>query len=202
MRIRIGWAILVALGLSGTGGSLLTAEAGSKPLASYQVVVVEKFTVEPTDATVGFPRGNEAQVQGEVVDRLREKRLFEQVIDATETEAVEATAKTEAAPSAPAEASASSAPVRQEVRLSGTVILYTKGSRAKRYLVGFGAGAAKLKVRFIFRDAATGQEVFRTERQGKFYGTISFVGGGKGEATSEAAGDVVDGLIKDIKKNR
>ncbi len=65
-----------------------------------------------------------------------------------------------------------------------------------------GAGATKVKVRFILRDAETGEELFRTDRQGKFYGTISLVGGGKEHAVSEAAGDVVDGLIKDIQKNR
>jgi hypothetical protein len=80
--------------------------------------------------------------------------------------------------------------------------MYDKGSRAGRWLVGFGAGATKVKVRFVFRDAQTGAELFRTDRQGKFYGTVSLVGGGKGQAVSEAAGDVVDGLIKDIRKNR
>jgi hypothetical protein len=86
--------------------------------------------------------------------------------------------------------------------LSSEVIQYKKGSRAKRYLVGFGAGATKVKVRFTFRKAATNEELLRTEREGSFAGVFSFVGGGKAEATEEAVGDVLDGLIKDILKNR
>ncbi|HEY2930100.1 MAG TPA: DUF4410 domain-containing protein [Acidobacteriota bacterium] len=91
---------------------------------------------------------------------------------------------------------------KRRLLLSAMVIEYAKGSRAKRYLIGFGAGSAKVTVRFVFRDEINKREIFRTDCRGKFYGIMSFVGGNKEEAVSEAAGDVVDSLFKKIKKNR
>lgn len=69
-------------------------------------------------------------------------------------------------------------------------------------MVGMGAGAAKTRIRFVFTDAETEQEVFRTEREGKFAGWLSGAGGGNEEAIMESAGHVVDRLIEDIRKNR
>ena len=77
---------------------------------------------------------------------------------------------------------------------------HCKGSRAVRRRAGFGASATKIKVRFVLRDGETGEELFRIDRQGRFYGTLSVVGGGKGHAVQEAAGEVVDGLVKRIRK--
>lgn len=157
-----------------------------KPLAGYKVLVVEKATVEKNAATEEFPGGYDAVLQQSAVANLLKKKVFEQVIDAAATAGVEA--------AKPAEG--------QQLKLALTVIKFDKGNRAARYMVGFGAGATKIKVRFVFSDAASGKELFRTDREGKFYGTISFVGGSKEHAVTEAAGDVIDGLIKDINKNR
>ena len=188
--------LLLASGIELTYGT--PKEAAKKPLAGYNLVVVEKFIIDKNPSTEEFPKGQEMVIQSDTVGRLRKLKLFEEVIDATEAPAPEATN-----PAAPqAEVKAVTAPAKRRVLLGGSVITYDKGSRAGRWLVGFGAGATKVKVRFIFRDAETGAEVFRTDRQGKFYGTISLVGGGKEHAVSEAAGDVVDGLIRDIQKNR
>jgi len=167
-----------------------SVDAAKKPLTGYSVLVVDKFTVEKNGATEHFPKGQELLLQQGSVERLKEKKTFAEIIDASEPPAAEA-------PPPPVQGEA-----KRRLVLSGTVIAFDKGSRASRWLVGFGAGATKVKVRFIFSDAETGVEVFRTDRQGKFYGTFSVVGGDKSHAVSEAAGDVVDGLIKDIAKNR
>src|SRR5262250_2033627 len=45
---------------------------------------------------------------------------------------------------------------KQQLLLSGTVTDFEPGSQAERYLVGFGAGAAKLRMHCVFQDAATG----------------------------------------------
>src|SRR6185436_2628987 len=109
-------------------------------------------------------------LQKSTIANLLKKKVFEQVVDAAEM------ASTEAAK--PAEG--------QKLTLALTVIKFDKGNRAARYMVGFGAGATKIKVRFVFTDAASGKEVFRTDREGKFFGTISFVGGSKEHAVTEA----------------
>ena len=75
-----------------------------------------------------------------------------------------------------------------------------EGSNPRQLTAGFGAGATKVKVRFVLRDGETGEELFPIDRQGKFYRTLSVVGVGKGHAVQEAVGDVVDGLIKRIRK--
>jgi hypothetical protein len=69
-------------------------------------------------------------------------------------------------------------------------------------MVGMGAGAAKMRIRFVFKDAATGAELFQTEREGKYAGWLSGTGGTKEEAVVESAGDVIDRLLEDIKKQR
>ena len=125
-------------------------------------------------------------LQSSALANLQMKKTFEQVMFAV--------GNTNPEEARPAEG--------QKLMMAMTVIQFEKGNRASRYLVGFGAGATKIKVRFVFTDAASGKEMFRTDREGKFYGAISFVGGSKEQAITEAAGDVLDGLIKDVNKNR
>lgn len=62
-----------------------------------------------------------------------------------------------------------------------------------------GAGKTKLRVAFTLKDKS-GKELFKSEAYGAFSGAIAFVGGDKNQAAVEAAGDVVDRLIKDLKK--
>lgn len=159
-------------------------ETKTKPLTGYTILLVDKFAIEKNAATEEFPAGQEVVMQKSSIVRLREKKAFDTVVDMTDPESDQKTG----------------APKR--LQLSGTVVQYDKGSRAARWLVGLGAGATKVKVRFVFTDADTHKELFRVDRQGKFYGMVGFVGGSSEQATSEAAGDVVDGLIKEIKKNR
>jgi hypothetical protein len=159
-------------------------QSGNKKLAGYDIVSLEKVTVEKSKETEDFPEEYGAVLHQSTLSRLKKKNIFNQVIDA---------------------AGDSVEPQNRESKrliLSSTVIQYKKGSRAKRYFVGFGAGATKVKVRFTLRDAATGQELLRSEREGSYSGILSLAGGGKAEANEEAVGDVLDGLIKDILKNR
>jgi hypothetical protein len=145
-------------------------------LAGCETLAVERFVIEHNSATEGFPRGQEVLIQQQAVARMMKSKLFPQIVDGA------------------AGSSGTAGCV-----LSGTVVKYDKGNRAARWVVGLGAGATKVKVRFAFRDVA-GSELFRPEREGKFYGTISFIGGSKEHADTEAAGDVIDGLIKDVRK--
>lgn len=65
-----------------------------------------------------------------------------------------------------------------------------------------GAGAAKVKVRFVFRDAQSNKEVLRTDLQGNYAGTWNVTGGSSEKATRKSAEHVVEELIKEIHNNR
>jgi hypothetical protein len=56
------------------------------------------------------------------------------------------------------------------LRLTGTIVAYDSGNRAERYLVGFGAGAARLVAHIRFTNSATGRTVFERDVTGKIRG--------------------------------
>jgi len=139
----------------------------------------------------GFPQDFEKVMQKLAVEKLTASKLFENVIDDSEASA---------APS-------SGIPARAEepghrILLSALVIGYDPGSRAARCWIGMGAGAAKVKVRFIFSDAQSNKEVLRSDLEGKFSGTWTLTGGTTEKASRQSTEKVVDELVKEIHKNR
>jgi hypothetical protein len=82
------------------------------------------------------------------------------------------------------------------------IIDYDPGNKALQYSIGWGLGATKVKAKFIFIDEATGQTLLVHTQQGMFSGFITKLGTGKNYPATEASGDVVDGLIKAIKRHR
>jgi hypothetical protein len=167
--------------------ALWPAQKPNNSFPGYAVITVEKFAVGTLSTKEGFPQDFEGVIQKTAVARLAASRLFEKVIDATE-------------PAAGA-ANGSSAPEEPgRLILSGTIIGYDPGSQAARAMLCCGAGATKVKVRFIFRDAQTSKEVFRTDQQGKYAGTWAPTGGSADKGTREAAQKLVEGLIKEIQK--
>ncbi len=176
MRL-IASALLLA---AGRGTSSPPRDGGDKPLAAYRTLLVESFTVDSRAARKNYPGGYESWLQNETLTRLQTERVFEEVADACDRE-----------------------PAGEEgprLTLSGAVMAYDKGNRMVRLLTGLGPGAGKVKVRFVFRDAVSGREVFRTVRQGKFYGW-SDLRGSEQHAMTEAGGDVIDRLIQDVRRN-
>ncbi len=165
-----------------------TAEKPAKVLAGYTVLVVQKFSVDPKAAQAGFDENRAKLLQAQVVVQLSEKKLFRQVLDGSGLPA------TQPASEAPQEAA------KPDLLLSATVTDFAPGSRAKRYWVGFGAGAAKLKMAFAFRDAATGKVLLQTEHQHKFW--IGAFGGSKTDAMNKTAEGMVKSLVDDVKQNR
>lgn len=189
IRRRSG-ALAVAMLLLLTAGSspVLRAQNAKKLLSGYSAITVEKFTAGTLSTKEGFPQGFEGIMQKSAVVKLTESKLFEKVADGTD---------------APAGPSNSSTPAESaSLILSGTIIGYDPGSRAARAWIGMGAGAAKVKVRFIFRDAQTGKEVFRTDQEGKYAGTWALTGGSTETGTQQAAKKVIGELIKEIQKKR
>lgn len=59
--------------------------------------------------------------------------------------------------------------------VEGTLLSYEKGSRAKRYFIGFGAGKAYSTVQCTFIDKATGRQVLKANFDGEL--SIGILGG-------------------------
>ena len=172
----VALATVLASALSASG----PVGAAEKPLAGYTVLVVEDLTIEEGELTKDFDPLWAPLLHKGMMRQLEKKKAFPQLVDA------------------PGAAAATG----KRLILSNRVVEYSKGNRAARMLVGWGAGAAKMRIQFVFKDAETGAELFRTEREGKYAGWLSGTGGTKEEAVIESAGDVVDRLLDDIKKQR
>jgi len=167
--------------------TLLPAQKPKNPFPGYTIITVETFTVGTLSTKEGFPQDFEGVIQKTAVAKLAASKLFEKVIDATD-------------PPAGAANGASEAEEPGCLIVSGTIIGYDPGSQAARAMLCCGAGATKVKVRFVFRDAKTSKELFRTDQQGKYAGTWALTGGSSEKGTREAAEKLVEGLIREIHK--
>ena len=78
--------------------------------------------------------------------------------------------------------------------MQGTITSYEEGSRAKRYWIGFGAGKAYCTIQIIFINKETGEELSRTNFEGKLY--MGVFGGD----SIEAVDGVVDAFIDYMKQ--
>jgi hypothetical protein len=146
-RGGVGVVALVLLLASGVGAQKPNSENKNK----YKDIEIMKFDVKQG---VEFPEEHLGGMMDEIVKELQELKKFNQVFRATESQ------------------TDSSAPT---LRLEGTVIEYKKGSQAKRYLVGFGAGKTKVVAHVKFIDKATGNVVFEKDVDGKV--VLGFLGG-------------------------
>jgi hypothetical protein len=179
--------LVALLAVNAETPALWPAQKPNNPFSGYAVITVEKFAAGTLSTKEGFPQDFEGVIQKTAVARLAASKLFEKVIDATEP--------------AVGAANGSSAPEEPgRLILSGTIIGYDPGSQAARAMLCCGAGATKVKVRFIFRDAQTSKEVFRTDQQGKYAGTWAPTGGSTEKGTRESAQKLVEGLVKEIQK--
>jgi hypothetical protein len=162
-----------------------------KPLTGYKVIVVDKTAVDQSPATAKLPAGFDLALQQQIIERFKDDKLFDEVIDGT----IEDENRTAPPPPAPPAAG-------KRLVLSISIIEFDPGNKALRRTIGFGAGATKVKIRFVFRDASSNRELFTTTQQGKFWGFVEVFGSGRNHAVTEASGDVIDGLIREINKNR
>ena len=163
-------------------------EQSAKPLAGYSVLIVEKFKVEPAAVKAGFLEAQIPVMQAEIILQLVKKRIFDEVVDGGSM------------PPAQPGAQPPTENGKAKLLLSGTVTEFEPGSQAERYLVGFGAGAAKLEMHFVFQDVATEKDILTTDHQHKFW--IGAFGGSKNAATTRTAEGMVKSIVDDIKHNR
>ncbi len=80
--------------------------------------------------------------------------------------------------------------------LSGVITRYQRGSRAKRYFVGFGAGKTRVYCLFRFVDKATNEVLLERMENGSISGGWSFMGGASAGAMKELAGDIANVVRK------
>jgi hypothetical protein len=179
----------VCLGLCCLTFSAAAQTKAGKPLAEYNSIIVEAVTLEKNPKLAKFPAGHDTDFQQKIVADLQRKNVFAEVIDGSRQ-----AGEQEPAAKTPAGA--------RRLILSTTIIDFNPGNKALRYTIGMGLGATRVKARFVFRDAATGQEVLTRTQQGRFLGFVTLHGTGKDYPVTEASGDIVDGLIRAINNNR
>jgi hypothetical protein len=114
-----------------------------EPQGQYQNIEVAKFDVKEG---IDFPADNMNIMMDEIVSELQGLKKFKQVSRTGETLAD---------------------PAASTLQLVGTVTKYQAGSRAKRYLIGFGAGKTKVVAHVKFIDKATGNVLLERDVDGK-----------------------------------
>jgi hypothetical protein len=151
-----------------------------RPLRRYSAVIVKRFLVEEDKDTAEFRGGDEMLLQQLIVGRMRKYTSFKSVVDSRDDQP------------------GGSDPAR--LTLAGTVVEYKTGGRIRRNVLGMVGGVMNLTVRFVFRDAQTGEEVFSTDLTG--VGGPVFFGGNTEEMYSQAMLRLADSFIKAVDHNR
>jgi hypothetical protein len=163
--------LAVALTFSHASAQDKKAAAGNPHKDKYQNAQVAAF-----DAQEGVKITPEQlkALTDTVVKELQDMKKFKQVAREGET---------------PSDAAAPT------LKIAGTITKFKEGSRAKRYLVGFGAGKSKVIAHVKFIDAATGQVLYEFNADGDV--VMGLFGGNSGGAKSELA----EQIAKAAKKN-
>ena len=137
----------------------------------YEVVEIEKFTiaegVELNDAEI-------TELMSFMVVHFNDSRRFRQVFLSTDT-------------------AAATAPARR-AKVTGVVTKYNKGSRAARYLIGFGAGRTKLVAQVKVVDTETGAVLMEQKVDGHVYGGL--FGGETDGAKSNLSSEIIKTMTK------
>jgi hypothetical protein len=162
-------------------------QGGTKPLSGYSSILVSNFEIDKTPATEDFPKGLERLMQSRTAKDLRERKVFAEVVDGSDT---------------PVATSAGQESASKHLILSANIVSYDKGSRAARAWVGIGAGESRIKMRFTLRDAETNSVVLLFDQQNTFKGTNSVYGGNQDDASVKPAMTAIKQMIKTLETNR
>lgn len=158
----------------------LVAVAPGVDLKKYRVIVVEKFSVSATQiADEGDRRFAEKMTRvlhTQLLRRLRETELFQEIADATVTSAIQT--------DAPA------------LRLRGTITRLGRGSQAARYFAGiYGAGRARAQADMHFAEVPSGRVVISAADRRVSSG-LQWFGGDDEDLLEEAFEDMARDLAK------
>ena len=162
--------ILFAVTVSGCGSSRYTIiETPKKEVTNFEVLEIRDFTSALTDQDSRDLAGRFANQLHAAVIKDREKNPGKSIF----AEVVRATDRSD-----------------KVLRLDGKVISFEKGSRAKRYFIGFGAGKAFCTIQATFSDKASGEEVLKANFDGEL--SMSFFGGSAEEAVDSVVKAFID----------
>ena len=154
--------VLILLGCWPTFGQTTKKTEDLKD--KYQNIEVVRFDIKEDTK---FPVESRDVIMSQVVEELKQLKKFKQVSNTGET------ISQDAGPT---------------VRLSGVITKYKAGSRAKRYLIGFGAGSTKVVAHITLTDATSGTTLFEKDVDGTVW--IGVFGGDSSGATRGLAKEV------------
>jgi hypothetical protein len=163
-------SILVLIVLSGCASSHYTVlEPASQPVTDFSVLEISDFKSNLSDAD-----------SIELADLFADQ-LYAAVITDREAHPGESIME---------EVVRSTDQIDDVLVIEGTVISFEKGSRAKRYFIGFGAGKAYCTIQARFKNKATGEEVLKTNFDGEL--SMSIFGGSPTEAVDAVVKSFID----------
>jgi len=158
----------------------LVAVAPGLDLTKYNVVVVEKFSVSSgqieDEGDRRFAEKVTTVLHQQLLRRLRESGLFQEVIDASATEVKPSDVPT--------------------LRLRGAITRLGRGSQAARYFAGiYGAGRARAQADMHFAEVPSGRVVIATADRRVSSG-LQWFGGDDEEILKESVDDMARDLAK------
>ena len=161
LQCKFTLLLLVLIGCWSTFGQTTKTENLKD---KYQNIEIVSFDIKE-DAKL--PAESRDVIMSQVVEELKQLKKFKQVSNTGET------ISQDAGPT---------------VRLSGVITKYKPGSRAKRYLIGFGAGSTKVVAHITLTDATNGTTLFEKDVDGTVW--IGVFGGDSSGATRGLAKEV------------
>ena len=169
---------LMIIGLCASVGVFAQNTKNVTDKNKYQKIEIAKFDIK--EGVEKFTDSSLDVMMSEIVNELQKLKKFKEVSLATPDDAQTTdTAKVES----------ETIPQESILRLVGTVTEYKEGNRAARYLIGFGAGRAKVKAHIKIVDSG-GAVLLERDVDGNV--VIGFFGG-DGNA-------ITRGLAKEIAK--
>ena len=167
--VRVTAIAIVVLLLNACGSSRYTIlEPAKEPLTNFEVLEIKDFTTNLNDEdSVNLASRFADQLHLAVMEDRKEspgESIFRDVVRGTEES-------------------------NSVLVLDGVVVSFEKGSRAKRYWIGFGAGKAYCTIQATFTNKETGEVVLKSNFDGEL--SMSFFGG----SAEEAVDEVVDAFI-------
>ena len=158
----------------------LVAVAPDLDVKKYRVVIVEKISVSAAQiADEGDRRFAEKLTTGfhrQLVRRLRESGLFQDVVDASVTDVQPSDVPT--------------------LRLRGSITRLGRGSQAARYFAGiYGAGRARAQADMHFAEVPSGRVVIATADR-RVSGGLQWFGGDDEDLLEESFDDIARDLAK------
>ena len=167
---RLVPVVLLALILNACASSRYTViEPAQEPLINFKVLEIKDFTSNLSDEDSASLANRFADRLHAAIQAEREKNPGESFFQ----EVVRSTNQSSAV-----------------LVLDGVVISFEKGSRAKRYFIGFGAGKAYCTIQATFTNKETGEEVLKSNFDGEL--SMSFFGGSPEEAITAVVKAFID----------